>query len=65
MTYVADGKHLPLAGARITIASEKRYVKPALMPAVEWGALIAKDEAKPEKLMQIIGLKTIKSNDIP
>jgi len=55
MTYVADSKRLSLAGARITITHEKLYVKRALMPAIELGALIAKEDAELAKLMQIIG----------
>ena len=37
--------------------SEKLYVKPAFLPAAEFGALIAKEDAELAKLMQIIGLK--------
>jgi len=57
MTYVANSKHLLLAGARITIASKKLYVKPAFMPAVELGASIAKEDAELAKLMRFIGFK--------
>ena len=37
--------------------SEKLYVKPAFLPAAEFGALIAREDAELAKLMQIIGLK--------
>jgi tripartite-type tricarboxylate transporter receptor subunit TctC len=37
--------------------SEKLFVKPAFMPAAEFGALIAKEDAELAKLMQVIGLK--------
>jgi tripartite-type tricarboxylate transporter receptor subunit TctC len=37
--------------------SEKLYVKPAFMPAAEFGALIAREDADLAKLMQLIGLK--------
>jgi tripartite-type tricarboxylate transporter receptor subunit TctC len=37
--------------------SEKLFVKPAFMPAAEFGALIAKEDAELAKLMQLIGLK--------
>ena len=37
--------------------AERVYVKPAFMPASEFGALIAKEDAELAKLMQSIGLK--------
>ena len=43
--------------AEFTSASEKLYVKPAFMPAAEFGALMAKEDAELARLMQIIGLK--------
>ncbi len=43
--------------AEFTSASEKLYVKPAFMPAAEFGALMAKEDAELAKLMQVIGLK--------
>jgi tripartite-type tricarboxylate transporter receptor subunit TctC len=38
-------------------ASEKLFVKPAFMPAAEFGALIAKEDAELAQLMKLIGLK--------
>ncbi len=43
--------------AEFTSASEKLYVKPAFMPAAEFGALMAKEDAELASLMKIIGLK--------
>ena len=43
--------------AEFTSSSEKLFVKPAFMPAAEFAALIAKEDAELAKLMQVIGLK--------
>jgi len=37
--------------------SEKLYVKPAFLPAADFGKLIAQEDAELAKLMQLIGLK--------
>jgi tripartite-type tricarboxylate transporter receptor subunit TctC len=37
--------------------SERLYVKPAFLPAAEFGALIAQEDAELAKLLQLIGLK--------
>jgi tripartite-type tricarboxylate transporter receptor subunit TctC len=38
-------------------ASERLGVRPAFMPAGEFGALIAKEDAELARIMQVIGLK--------
>ncbi len=43
--------------AEFISGSERLYVKPAFMPAGEFGALIAKEDAELAKLMQLIALK--------
>jgi tripartite-type tricarboxylate transporter receptor subunit TctC len=43
--------------AEFAAGSEKLYVKPAYMPASEFGALVAKEDAELARLMQSIGLK--------
>jgi len=43
--------------AEFISSSEKLYVKPAFMPATEFGVLIANEDAELAKLMQVIGLK--------
>jgi len=43
--------------AEFASSSERLYVKPAFLPAAEFGALIAKEDAELAKLMQLIGLK--------
>lgn len=43
--------------AEFTSGSERLFVKPAFMPAAEFGALMAKEDAELAKLMQVIGLK--------
>lgn len=48
---------LTVQSADFASASEKLYVKPAFMPATEFGILIAKEDAELAKLMQLIGLK--------
>jgi tripartite-type tricarboxylate transporter receptor subunit TctC len=37
--------------------SERLYVKPAFLPAAEFGALVAREDAELAKLMMLIGLK--------
>ena len=43
--------------AEFTGGSERLFVKPAFMPAAEFGKLIAQEDADLAKLMQLIGLK--------
>jgi tripartite-type tricarboxylate transporter receptor subunit TctC len=43
--------------AEFTSGSERLFVKPAFMPAAEFGVLIEKEDAELAKLMQSIGLK--------
>lgn len=70
--YVASARRLTLAGARKMMEtairntvqspefvsnSEKLFVRPAFMPAAEFGPLIAKEDAELAQIMQLIGLK--------
>ena len=48
---------LTVQNAEFAANSEKLYVKPAYLPAAEFGALIAKEDVELAKLMQVIGLK--------
>ena len=48
---------LTVQSAEFSASSEKLYVKPAYLPAAEFGALIAKEDVELAKLMQVIGLK--------
>ena len=48
---------LTVQSAEFAANSEKLYVKPAYLPAAEFGALIAKEDVELAKLMQVIGLK--------
>ncbi len=43
--------------AEFAAASERLYVKPAFLPAAEFGALIAKEDAELARIMQHVGFK--------
>ena len=48
---------LTVASPEFVAASEKFRIRPAFLPAAQFGRLIAQEDAELAKIMQIIGLK--------
>ena len=57
ITMLENAIRQTVQSAEFISASEKLYVKPAFLPASEFGALIVKEDAELAKLMTLIGIK--------
>jgi tripartite-type tricarboxylate transporter receptor subunit TctC len=57
ITTLENAIRQTVQSAEFVSGSERLYVKPAFMPAAQFGTLIAQEDAELSKLMQLIGLK--------